>query len=99
MLSPALAELNRDAFVIDEHVETSVDLDTHGSASGLDALELGEPRARDRLIGCQHLPSGPRASGGVFGAEAGGARHVQTPPEREMISSRRISWGPMAAGR
>lgn len=40
MLSPALAELNRDAFVIDEHVESSVDLHAHRSASNLTDLEL-----------------------------------------------------------
>jgi hypothetical protein len=46
MLSPALVALNRDAFVIDEHVETTVDLDGHRSASDLDELALdGEPDA------------------------------------------------------
>jgi hypothetical protein len=40
MLSPALVALNRDAFVIDQHVETTVDLDGHRSASGLDQLAL-----------------------------------------------------------
>jgi hypothetical protein len=36
MLSPALVTLNRDAFVIDESVETTVDLDGHRAASDLD---------------------------------------------------------------
>jgi hypothetical protein len=40
MLSPALAALNRDAFVIDESVETTVDLDGHRAASDLDELAL-----------------------------------------------------------
>ena len=35
MLSPALVALNRDAFVIDESVETTVDLDGHRAASDL----------------------------------------------------------------
>jgi ParB-like chromosome segregation protein Spo0J len=43
MLSPALVELNRDAFVTDDHVETSVDLDAHRSASNLDEIELDDP--------------------------------------------------------
>ena len=40
MLSPALAELNRDAFIIDTGVETTVDLDAHRAASDLDELAL-----------------------------------------------------------
>ena len=44
MLSPALAELNRDAFVIDE-AHTSVDLDKHRGESRLEDLELGEEDA------------------------------------------------------
>jgi hypothetical protein len=43
MLSPALVELNRDAFVVDDRVETTVDLDTHRSASSLTDLELKDP--------------------------------------------------------
>ena len=42
MLSPALVALNRDAFVIDESVETTVDLDGHRAPSDLDELGLGE---------------------------------------------------------
>ena len=42
MLSPALVALNRDAFVIDERVETTVDLDGHRAASSLDDLDLDE---------------------------------------------------------
>ena len=45
MLSPALVELNRDAFVADERVETSVDLDAHRSASSLTDLELEGPES------------------------------------------------------
>ncbi len=40
MLSPALVALNRDAFVIDKRVETTVDLDVHRAASDLDELAL-----------------------------------------------------------
>ncbi|MEO8968219.1 MAG: ParB N-terminal domain-containing protein [Solirubrobacteraceae bacterium] len=42
MLSPALVALNRDAFLKDEHVETTVDLDGHRAASDLDELALDE---------------------------------------------------------
>ena len=46
MLSPSLVALNRDAFAIDQHVETTVDLDGHRSASDLDELAVdGEPDA------------------------------------------------------
>jgi hypothetical protein len=41
MLSPALVALNRDAFVIDQTVETTVDLDGHRAPSDLDELNLG----------------------------------------------------------
>jgi hypothetical protein len=48
MLSPTLVALNRDAFVIDDGVETTVDLDGHRAASDLDELALGdEPEAGD----------------------------------------------------
>ncbi len=40
MLSPALVALNRDAFVIQEECETSVDLAGHRAASSLDDLDL-----------------------------------------------------------
>ena len=40
MLSPALVALNRDAFVIDEHADTTVDLEAHRAASDLDDLLL-----------------------------------------------------------
>jgi hypothetical protein len=40
MLAPALVELNRDAFVIDKQVETTVDLDAHRATSGLNDLNL-----------------------------------------------------------
>ena len=42
MLSPTLVELNRDAFVIDQGVETTVDLAEHRAASDLDELALGD---------------------------------------------------------
>ena len=42
MLSPALVELNRDAFVVDESAETTVDLDGHRAASDLDELALDD---------------------------------------------------------
>jgi hypothetical protein len=42
MLSPALAALNRDAFVIDESVETTVDLEGHRATCDLDALALDD---------------------------------------------------------
>jgi hypothetical protein len=47
MLSPALIDLNRDAFVIDERVETSVDLDAHRSASDLNDLALDDDQEVD----------------------------------------------------
>ena len=42
MLSPSLVALNRDAFVVDEGVVTTVDLDGHRAASDLDELALGD---------------------------------------------------------
>ena len=45
MLSPTLAALNRDAFINEHGVETTVDLDRHRSASNLDELELDDPLA------------------------------------------------------
>ena len=46
MLSPALVELNRDAFVVNESAETTVDLDGHRAACDLDELALDdEPNA------------------------------------------------------
>ena len=42
MLSPALVALNRDAFVIDQHLESTVDLDGHRAPSDLDELGLAE---------------------------------------------------------
>ena len=43
MLSPALADLNRDAFITDEHTASTVDLDAYRAASDLDELDLDEP--------------------------------------------------------
>src|SRR5206468_541599 len=45
MLSPTLVALNRDAFIADHAAQTTVDLDKHRSASGLDELELESPDA------------------------------------------------------
>jgi hypothetical protein len=46
MLSPALVELNRDAFVVNESAETTVDLDGHPAVSDLEELALeDEPDA------------------------------------------------------
>jgi hypothetical protein len=42
MLSPALLALNRDAFVSEQGVETTVDLDGHRAPSDLDGLALDE---------------------------------------------------------
>ena len=43
MLSPTLVALNRDAFIIDESAESTVDLGSHRSASKLDELDLDGP--------------------------------------------------------
>ena len=40
MLSPRLAGLHRDAFVIDDRERSTVDLDTHRGDSSLDDLDL-----------------------------------------------------------
>ncbi len=42
MLSPALVERNRDAFMVDDTVETTVDLDGHRAASDLEQLALDD---------------------------------------------------------
>jgi hypothetical protein len=42
MLSPALVELNRDAFVAVDRAETTVDLDGYRAASDLDELALDD---------------------------------------------------------
>ncbi|MGH2947830.1 MAG: hypothetical protein ACRDPC_16520 [Solirubrobacteraceae bacterium] len=42
ILSPRLAELNKDAFVFDGGVESTVDLDAHRADSDLDDLDLGD---------------------------------------------------------
>jgi hypothetical protein len=42
MLSPGLAALNHDAFVLDDTYATTVDLATHRAASNLDDLDLDE---------------------------------------------------------
>jgi hypothetical protein len=42
MLSPRLVALNRDAFVVDERIETTVDLEAHRASSDLGELALEE---------------------------------------------------------
>jgi hypothetical protein len=42
ILSPRLAELHRDAFVLDDGPQSSVDLAAHRSESTLEALDIGE---------------------------------------------------------
>ena len=42
ILSPRLVELNKDAFVFDGGIESSVDLDAHRADSDLDELDLGD---------------------------------------------------------
>jgi len=42
ILSPALIALNRDAFILDESAETTVDLQGHRASSDLDGLALGD---------------------------------------------------------
>ncbi len=42
MLSPTLAQLNRDAFITDDNIESTVDLDSHRSTSDLDELDLDD---------------------------------------------------------
>jgi hypothetical protein len=46
MLSPRLAALHRDAFVLDADDETTVDLAAHRGESSLDVLDLEEPDAQ-----------------------------------------------------
>ena len=45
MLSPNLAQLNRDAFVLDEALESTVRLEEHRGESDLAALDLGDETA------------------------------------------------------
>jgi hypothetical protein len=40
MLSPALVALSREAFVTDDRIETTADLEGHGATSSLDDLAL-----------------------------------------------------------
>jgi hypothetical protein len=42
ILSPRLVELNKDTFVFDTGIESSVDLDAHSADSNLDELDLGD---------------------------------------------------------
>jgi hypothetical protein len=43
MLSPALVELNRDAFITNEQTASTVDLDAYRATSDLSELDLNEP--------------------------------------------------------
>ena len=45
MLSPRLDALHRGAFVFDEPLQSTVELDKHRSASNLDDLDLDDPHA------------------------------------------------------
>jgi hypothetical protein len=45
MLSPALVDLNRDAFVIEDAIKTTVDLVGRHAVSSLDDLDLEEAEA------------------------------------------------------
>ena len=47
MLSPRLAELNRDAFVIEDRDQSTVDLAAHRGESSLDELDLGDDQDVD----------------------------------------------------
>ncbi len=47
MLSPALVELNRDVFLTDPGVESTVDLDGHRAASDLEELALDDEQNAD----------------------------------------------------
>jgi hypothetical protein len=45
MLSPRLIELHRDAFVLDDGAQSTVDLAAHRSESSLEALDIGGQHA------------------------------------------------------
>jgi hypothetical protein len=47
MLSPALAALNRDTFICDEHNDTTVDLHAHRATSDLDELDLDDEQTTE----------------------------------------------------
>jgi hypothetical protein len=47
MLSPALAALNRDTFISDEHNETTVDLVAHRATSDLEELDLDDEQTTE----------------------------------------------------
>ena len=51
MLSPALVALNRDAFVIEERVDTAVDLDGHRAAPCLDERALNDEQEVEEALG------------------------------------------------
>ena len=42
ILSPSVLALNRDAFVVDQRIETTVDLHAHRAPSDLHELNLGD---------------------------------------------------------
>ena len=77
MLSPALVERNRHAFVVNESPETTVDLDGHRAASDLDELALDRQRAgrRGSVVPGICRPPDPAIrlwAGGREGGRAGG---------------------------
>ncbi|MFL5863590.1 MAG: hypothetical protein ACJ780_22915 [Solirubrobacteraceae bacterium] len=47
MLSPALAALNRDAFISDEHDVSTVDLEAHRASSPLGDLDLDDEQTTE----------------------------------------------------
>jgi hypothetical protein len=66
MLWPTLVALHHDAFVIDQRVETTVDLDGHCAASDLDEFlhdELDPAPQRSSPASRAVLPPNPRARG------------------------------------
>jgi hypothetical protein len=75
MLSPALVAQNRDAFVVDLGVETTVDPDAHRATSDLDDLDLGEQSEAERVDRGAALPPAV-----AIGVGAGGPRSAQARP-------------------
>ena len=64
MLSPRLVELHRNAFVIDDGPQSTVDLQAHGGESSLQDLDLDEhePTARETRQAGLRFPSVGRAT-------------------------------------
>ncbi|MGZ6564983.1 MAG: hypothetical protein ACXVH1_36525 [Solirubrobacteraceae bacterium] len=83
MLSPGLAALNHDAFVLDDTYATSVDLATHCPASSLDDLvdldlDLGSRRARQpsRVVRTHSVTPAQAANGTGRGTAAATGQRV-----------------------